>query len=234
MFVVTFYSFKGGVGRTMALVNVGAYLASSGRRVLLVDFDLEAPSLPTYDLARPPNIQHPGVVEFVTKFLDTSEVPDINEFIYPSDSFPSGGKLWVMPAGLQDDSYEQRLNAINWSELYEKRDGYLLMEDLRLQWEKQLGVEYVLIDSRTGYTDIAGICTRQLPDAVCAIFMPNKQNLDGLLKITKKVREQSSIPDLRNPKLMFVASNVPDLDDEDGELGIAITRQAKWRRKSSR
>ena len=50
MYVVTFYSFKGGVGRTMTLVNVGVALAARGRRVLLVDFDLEAPGIPTFEL----------------------------------------------------------------------------------------------------------------------------------------------------------------------------------------
>ena len=48
MHIVTFYSFKGGVGRTLALVNIGIELAQTGKRVLLVDFDLEAPGLDTY------------------------------------------------------------------------------------------------------------------------------------------------------------------------------------------
>ncbi|MCX7049795.1 MAG: AAA family ATPase [Candidatus Sumerlaeota bacterium] len=43
--VTTFYSFKGGVGRTMALVNVAHVLARDGWRVLMVDFDLEAPGM---------------------------------------------------------------------------------------------------------------------------------------------------------------------------------------------
>ena len=53
MYVVTFYSFKGGVGRSMSLVNVGVQLAESGKKVLLVDFDLEAPGLPTFALTKP-------------------------------------------------------------------------------------------------------------------------------------------------------------------------------------
>jgi cellulose biosynthesis protein BcsQ len=48
MYVTTFYSYKGGVGRSMALANVGVLLAKAGNRVLLVDFDLEAPGLPSY------------------------------------------------------------------------------------------------------------------------------------------------------------------------------------------
>ena len=46
--VVTFYSYKGGVGRSFLLANVGATLSRWGYRVLCVDFDLEAPGLAHY------------------------------------------------------------------------------------------------------------------------------------------------------------------------------------------
>src|SRR5690242_17001028 len=52
--IYTFYSYKGGVGRSMALANVGVLLAltQTGEKtrpqVLLVDWDLEAPGLDTY------------------------------------------------------------------------------------------------------------------------------------------------------------------------------------------
>jgi Tfp pilus assembly protein PilF/cellulose biosynthesis protein BcsQ len=43
--IFTFYSFKGGVGRSMAVINVAALLAREGRRVLIIDLDLEAPGI---------------------------------------------------------------------------------------------------------------------------------------------------------------------------------------------
>src|ERR1700691_2875410 len=43
--IYTFYSYKGGVGRTMALANVAALLAKWGHSVLVADWDLEAPDL---------------------------------------------------------------------------------------------------------------------------------------------------------------------------------------------
>ena len=46
--VITFYSFKGGVGRTMALANISILLAQWGKRILVVDWDLEAPGLEHY------------------------------------------------------------------------------------------------------------------------------------------------------------------------------------------
>jgi len=46
--VVTFYSYKGGTGRTMSLANVAWILAANGKRVLVVDWDLESPGLDRY------------------------------------------------------------------------------------------------------------------------------------------------------------------------------------------
>ena len=44
--VTTFYSYKGGTGRTMALANVAVLLARRREGdVLVVDWDLEAPGL---------------------------------------------------------------------------------------------------------------------------------------------------------------------------------------------
>jgi len=43
--IVAFYSYKGGVGRSLALANTGVALAARGHKVLLVDLDLEAPGL---------------------------------------------------------------------------------------------------------------------------------------------------------------------------------------------
>lgn len=44
-YVFTFYSYKGGVGRSLAAMNVAYTLAGRGRHVLAVDMDLEAPGL---------------------------------------------------------------------------------------------------------------------------------------------------------------------------------------------
>lgn len=46
--VYTFYSFKGGVGHSMAVANVAPLLAKWGHRLLVVDWDLEAPAIERY------------------------------------------------------------------------------------------------------------------------------------------------------------------------------------------
>ena len=80
MYVTTFYSFKGGVGRTMALVNSAVTLALRRRRVLVVDFDVEAPGLDTFDVLRTRE-EVPGVIDFVTRYLGSGQAPDVAEYI---------------------------------------------------------------------------------------------------------------------------------------------------------
>jgi tetratricopeptide (TPR) repeat protein len=68
--IVTFYSFKGGTGRTMALANAAWILAANGKRVLIADWDLESPGLhrfvqPFIDAGAS---DRPGIVDFVRQY----------------------------------------------------------------------------------------------------------------------------------------------------------------------
>ena len=223
MYVVTFYSFKGGVGRSIALVNIGVQLAQSGKKVLLVDFDLEAPGLPTFSLKKPQE-EIPGIVEYVSHYIATGESPDVADYVYESEAFPSGGKLFVMPVGKQNGSYSHRLNSIDWRKLYTEQAGYLFIEDLKRQWAQRIAPDYVLVDSRTGHSDVEGICTRQLPNAVCLLFFPNEQNLQGLKRIVANIKSDNEKLLHKAIEMHFVVSNVPDLDDEDQILGKTMRK----------
>ena len=228
MYVVTFYSFKGGVGRTLALLNVAYEIANSSQRVLVVDFDLEAPAIrpdrwkqganddETDQVGRGPT--DPGVVEFVTRYMETMRVPPVSDYIV--DATPEGcrGHLAVMSAGAVDGTYGQRLNAIDWGLLYAARDGYVMFEDVRAQWQAA-GFDYVLLDSRTGFTDVGGICTRHLPDAVVSLFRPDDQSLGGTAQMADAIRAEVPTPRRADDiEQHFVMAGIPDADDEHGHL----------------
>lgn len=220
MYTVTFYSFKGGVGRTMALVNVAFEMAKQERTVLMVDFDLEAPGLDSF---LEPHGSRPsrGLVDFVTDYRNTGHPPDITDYVYQVGS-GSTPKVWFMPAGRRGKGYGARLHAIDWRKLYEEEDGYLLFEDLKAQWQSKFDPDYVFLDSRTGHTDVGGICTRQLPDAVTLLFRLDPQNLEGLARVSSDIRHELLGTRKKKIKMHFVPSNVPRLDDEDHVIADQI------------
>src|SRR5260370_1101090 len=88
--IVTFYSYKGGTGRSMALANVAWILASQGKRVLVLDWDLEAPGVHRYFypfLVDQDLVSSEGVIDFVIKFATAAATPDFR--IEGRDARPS-------------------------------------------------------------------------------------------------------------------------------------------------
>src|SRR5438477_13158563 len=103
MFVVTFYSYKGGVGRTASLVNTAFRLAHLDKRVFIIDFDLEAPGIDEFRLSGDDR-ERPGLVEYITTFATKGEVPSLNDFVFQASSeLVRRGSIFVMPAGKKSE-----------------------------------------------------------------------------------------------------------------------------------
>jgi MinD-like ATPase involved in chromosome partitioning or flagellar assembly len=215
MYVVTFYSFKGGVGRTQALVNSAAFLAARKRKVLLVDFDLEAPGLWDFEGLRLKK-KRPGLLDFVQQYQRSDgSVPDASDFISTAQM---GGpaeepalQVDVMLAG-DRKNYSARYAEIDFDRLYKAQDGWALFEDLRAQWAQQ-GYDYVLIDSRTGYGEVSGICTLQLADCVTMVSSLAEASIRGVVAANDHIRDRAVIQDR-----VLVVSRIPRLDDDEGEI----------------
>src|ERR1041385_5865476 len=105
---ITFYSFKGGVGRTLALANIATILAKDPAepcRVLVWDFDLAAPGLQQVFKCRWKE-KRQGFVYYVQHYLTTARMDDISEYICPTD-IPG---IDILPAGAMDQAYAEALN----------------------------------------------------------------------------------------------------------------------------
>ncbi|MGW6935457.1 KGGVGR-motif variant AAA ATPase [Lentzea sp. NPDC054927] len=180
--IVTFYSYKGGVGRSFCLANVAVQLARWGNRVLCVDFDLDAPGLHEYFK---PYLDGPvtsGLVEWITGDSDWLDDIEPVEVLVPETE-----NLFLLAAGQMDSSYADRAQRLSWPDLFANGDLGWRFEKLREEWEEKF--DYVLIDSRTGITDIGGICTAQLPDVLVLCVAPNRQNLAGALEVAQRAAD---------------------------------------------
>jgi tetratricopeptide (TPR) repeat protein/MinD-like ATPase involved in chromosome partitioning or flagellar assembly len=204
--IITFYSYKGGTGRSMAVANMAWILASSGKRVLTVDWDLEAPGLHRYYapfLSDKDLTGSEGLIDLLIEFRDATATghasagednwheayADISSYVVSLDwDFPPGGTLDLLPAGRQGASYSARINSFDWEEFYERRGGGVFLETVKEKMRADY--DYVLIDSRTGVSDTSGICTVQMPDAVVVCFTLNNQGVKGGAAVAHSIYEQ--------------------------------------------
>jgi MinD-like ATPase involved in chromosome partitioning or flagellar assembly len=194
--VVTFYSYKGGVGRSFALANIGATLARWGHRVLCVDWDLEAPGLDTYFRRWTKMQARRGLIdalESVTQGRDPRWAAYTSSVRLPR----TRGVLDVITSGGADGShYGERVQALDWNRLYEEHDLGARLERARTYWKRHY--DFVLIDSRTGISDVAGVTTIQLPDVLVIVLTPNEQSLAGAAEVAAKaVAGRRQLPQAR-------------------------------------
>lgn len=176
--IVTFYSFKGGVGRTMALANIAVLLARRGMRVLAVDWDLEAPGLDRYFRSYTRGVYDAqiGLLDLLFDSSTQEQKPDWRRYT-TEILFNNQFSLTLLTSGRQDKSYASRVLRFDWNEFFTNCDGGNVIEALRDDWKKEFDV--TLVDSRTGITDAGGICTIQMPDVLVPVFTTNEQSLQG-------------------------------------------------------
>jgi MinD-like ATPase involved in chromosome partitioning or flagellar assembly len=197
--IITFYSYKGGVGRSFLLANVGVLLANWGYRVLCVDWDLEAPGLDRYfhaHLAGPPST---GLAELVASFA-AGQSPDWRQHLSAVRLPGAADRLDLLAAGRADESFVARVQDLAWRELYAEHDLGLFLERVREQWQENY--DFVCIDSRTGITDIGGICTVQMPDVLVLVFAANAQNVDGVANVYRRALAQRNRLPFDRPGLL--------------------------------
>ena len=190
--IITFYSYKGGVGRSMALANVAAALAKWDYKTLVIDWDLEAPGLENYftgylDLEKV-RIKS-GVIDLLRLKLNSELVQpgEIHWGDYINEINIGKTPLHLISAGKRDEEYIEKVRQFDYISFYQSHNGGEYLENLREHWLDQY--DLVLIDSRTGLTDSSGICSIHMPDILVLMFTPNEQSFYGVTEVARKAVE---------------------------------------------
>lgn len=206
----------------MALANVAFLAATNGLRVLIMDWDLEAPGVHYYfrGMTDAPEAkalrEAPGVLDLTWEWVTSVRTESdsgvsatverllsgqaFNECVRPLidpelfgdedaclDILRAGRDTIVQP---EPRSYEDALAEFSWAHFFAKDAGGIMLSALR-DWSRA-NYDIVLIDSRTGLADVAGICTMQLPDEVALCFVLNRQNIEGVARIAAAIRAKRS------------------------------------------
>ena len=249
--VVTFASYKGGTGRTSALANTAWILAAAGRRVLAVDWDLEAPGLecflrPFLDPGKHDTAT--GIADLLAEYDEAADSPgappETDELLARSASvdryvleldwpwFPPGGSLGFLPAGgvgrvrPPDPARPCR---------HARPEGARFLRALRESMRS--GYDYVLIDSRAGLGASALLCATELPDTLVLCFTLSGQGTEGAARFADRVLSDRRPADQPAPDRRAALPGrilpVPMRVDE-AELKKAETGRESARRRLSR
>ena len=234
--IVTFYSYKGGTGRTMALANVAWILAGNGKRVLAVDWDLESPGLHKFFhpfLDESTVSATPGVIEIINEYqlaaLDPEPRPSDWHREYAQvqrhavslkwDHFPPGGQLDFLSAGRQNRDYSAAVCSLDWDDFYERLGGGRFFRAMRDDMKEKY--DYVLIDSRTGLSDVADICTIELPDILTICFTLSDQSIEGAANVAGQISRRYRDREIR---VLPVPMRIEDGEKEKLDVGRAMAR----------
>lgn len=196
--VVSFYSFKGGVGRSSALALTALQLARRGKKVLCVDLDLEAPGLDVLFGVEPVR----GVLDFLLEHAATGDA-SADDLALPIDLAPipalgTAGSLLLVPAGAlwrsaAPAAFIEKLARLDYLD-DPATDGQSpvarALRELITKLVDSHGPDYVFLDARSGLHDLGGLSLTELAHVDVLVSRPGRQGLNGLRLVLDGIRRR--------------------------------------------
>ncbi|WP_369137068.1 ParA family protein [Modestobacter versicolor] len=213
--VATFYSLRGGVGRSTALAHTAISLARS-MRVLCIDMDLEAPGLAALLDVEDEVLEGAGVVSLLLAGEMAGEITSVDEHVIPVGQ---SGNLYLLPAGTPNADYARKLAQLEPAAWY--REAVNPLRDLmRAVRTMRLRPDVVLIDSRTGISPLSAPLLFDVADIAVVTMFPHPQARVGTAALTRALlgarsnRRDATDTDF-TPEPRFLISPVPGLSSPE-------------------
>ncbi|MEG5038552.1 MULTISPECIES: KGGVGR-motif variant AAA ATPase [unclassified Microcoleus] len=225
--IVSFFSFKGGVGRTSTLVATALSLARNGHRVAIVDLDLEAPGLAT--IFSRDNSNNLGVIDYLLEkkiqendWKLRTHLISINE---PTLLGEQGGIIQLLPAGTIDKNYLEKLARLDFQNLVDGELQSTMVDMLRELNNEAKPLDFILMDARAGFHDIGGLAITALSHAAVIFGTQSRQSWAGL---THVIRHLASPGVEERLPLILVHSMAPALGISGREIELTEFRDQAY------
>lgn len=216
-----FFSIKGGVGRSTALAASAWFLARKGKRVLVLDLDLESPGLSSALL---PAERQPafGITDWLVEDL-VDNGDGLIEDMYATSDLPTAGPIYLVPAhGREPGEYVSKLGRVWMPKVTgpaERESWAERLNRLIDRLEQEHRPDVILIDSRAGIDEVAAACVTDLGAHTVFMFaIQGQQTWTGYQALFAHWKQRGVIRDIRG-RLQLVAGLVPDDERRAEYLG---------------
>lgn len=204
--IVVFYSFKGGLGRSTALASFAIRRARSGERVVVVDFDLDAPGVGRLLAADDNGTTSPwGTVDYLLERAQ-GEVP-LSDYYHPCRRVADQGEILVVPAGRLDTEYADKLARVDFEQAPtgDRSPVARLLEDIR----SALQPSWILLDARTGVSEPAGQLLSGLGHLHVLFGSTSEQSWQGLTVVIDRLGRRRVLDGRPQAECLLVQAMVP-------------------------
>jgi len=185
--IISFFSFKGGVGRTTALAAFAIQMARANRGVCVIDLDLEAPGAGTLFASGgvPSSERRYGLIDYLLERpLYEGKKLRLEDYFFTCDDpaiIGDGAPITVVPAGNIDSLYLEKLARVDYERLLQPdAKAAPPLSDLLRQLKSDRKPAYVLVDSRAGLHDIGGLALNGIAHLDVLFGLDTEQSWEGL------------------------------------------------------
>lgn len=202
--IVSVHSFRGGTGKSNTSANLAANMARSGRRVAVIDTDVQSPGVHVlfgFDADAPGRMLNDYL-------YGRCRIVDAAHDVTSAAAAAAGGALWLVPSSMRASEIAKVL-----------RQGYdveLLNEGFR-DLIKGLDLDVLVIDTHPGINEET-LLSITVSDTLVLLLRPDRQDYQGTAVTVDIARR------LQVPELLLLVNKVPssaDFSDLAAELHTA-------------
>lgn len=209
--IISTHSYRGGTGKSNTTANIAAGLAQRGKRVAIVDTDIQSPGIHVLFNVDPSQLKF-TLNDYLWGRCRVEETAvDVTQSILGADGQPhvtNGGSVLLVPSSIRAGEIARVIK--------EGFDVSLLNDGFRALGDR-LKLDYLLIDTHPGVNEET-LLSIAISDSLLIILRPDHQDYQGTA-VTLELARRLEVPQL----LLILNKVLPSFDFRSLSERIATT-----------
>lgn len=208
--IIAGYSFKGGMGRSTTLAYLSYFYYLTGKKIVVLDCDFEAPGIASMFFDKEKRKQSAGILDYLID-LNIEEEPKLNDYFLQTKVSDNSGNLFIFPSGIDFDinNYLNKISKIDFNSPNYTNGFIKLLNNIN----NILKPDLIFIDLRAGINESNRFILQNISHSNLLFFNSEAQNEDGL-KVIFNLLDSSDKNYIMNSTIRYSNSELRKLKEE--------------------